>query len=164
MKVTFTKTHEHGYSISVDGPDILSPLTMKRGAGYHPRLPHDVAHFIVENELGITGGVFGQIAAGGTGATFTATDPKKYKKVTKRGRKLAKAHKAEAMSAEDAIWAALSYWEKHARVPDTKIPEADLARIADQFENFARRWSRLPVSGSITLEWKPKALCPKTLK
>jgi hypothetical protein len=157
VKVTFTKTDEGRYSILVEGPDILSPLTMKRGAGYNARLPHDVAHFIVENELAITGGVFGQIAAGGTGATFIATDAKKLKKVKKRGKKLAKENKAEAMFAEEAISAAQSRWEKRARVPETNIPAADLARIAEQFEDFARQWCRLPIGGSISLEWKHKA-------
>jgi hypothetical protein len=129
---------------------------MKRGAGYHPRLPHDAAHFIVENALGITGGVFGQIAAGGTGSTFLATDEKKHKKVTKRGKKLAKENKAEAVFAENAIYAAQSRWEKRAEVPHTKIPAADLALIAEQFDDFARQWSRLPIGGSITLEWNPR--------
>ena len=98
--------------------------------------------------------MFGQIAAGGTGATFIATDPKKIKKVTKRGVKLAKENKADAGYAEDAIWAAQSRWEKRAQVPDTKIPPAALTRIAERFEDFAARWSKLPIGGSIELNWK----------
>ena len=101
--------------------------------------------------------MFGQIAAGGTGATFIATDGKKLKKVTKRGKKLAKEHKAEAMEAEEAICAAQARWEERAEAPDTKISPADLERIAERFEDFARQWSRLPVGGSISLEWTRRA-------
>lgn len=129
---------------------------MKRGAGYHPLLPHDVAHFIVENQLGLTGGVFGQIAAGGTGATFIATDANKLKKVKKRGRKLAKENKAEAMFAEEAICAAQAHWQNRPYTAATNIAVADLNRIAEQFEDFARQWTRLSIGESITLEWKPK--------
>jgi hypothetical protein len=42
---------------------------MDPAPGYDPRLPHDMAHFVVENELGITGGVFGQLAQGGVCST-----------------------------------------------------------------------------------------------
>ena len=131
---------------------------MKRGAGYHPLLPHDVAHFIVENQLGLTGGVFGQIAAGGTGATFIATDANKLKKVKKRGRKLANENKAEAMFAEEAICAAQAHWQNRPFTAVTNIALADLNRIADQFEEFAGKWSRISIGASITLEWNPQEI------
>ena len=153
MKVTFTKTHERGYSVSIEGPGIISG-TMDPAPGYHPRLPHDVAHFIVENELGIQGGVFGQLAAGGTAGTFSAPDEKKRRQRKKRGQIIAKQNKKDALFAEHAIYAAQSRWEKHDIIPDTKIPAADIERICKSFEEFARRWSALPLGGSISLEWK----------
>ena len=65
MKVTFTRTHARGYSVSIEGAGI-EPATMDPAPGYDDRLPHDAAHFIVENELGIVRGIFGQLAVGGT--------------------------------------------------------------------------------------------------
>ena len=58
MKVTFTRTRTRGYSLQIEGPDIATAV-MDPAPGYHDRLPHDVAHFIVESELGIAGGIFG---------------------------------------------------------------------------------------------------------
>jgi hypothetical protein len=156
MRVTFTKTHQRGYSVSVEGPG-LDGTMMNPAPGYDPRLPHDAAHFIVENELGITGGVFGQLAAGGTANTFFSKDAKKIRKARKRGADIAKANKKDALFSEHAIYAAQSRWEKHDIIPDTKIPPADIARIVEKFEEFASRWSKLPVGGSITLEWRPGA-------
>ena len=75
MKVTFQKVHEKGYSLTVEGSGI-DRATMNPAPGWHPRLPHDAAHFIAENELAIMGGVFGQLAAGGSSATFHADDSK----------------------------------------------------------------------------------------
>ena len=153
MKVTFTRTRDRGYSVSVEGPGI-DPVKMHPAPGYDERLPHDVAHFIVENELGIMGGVFGQIAAGGTANTFFSSDAKYPKKARDRGKKIAKANKKDALFSEHAIYAAQSRWEKHDIIPDTKIPGADIIRIIGEFESFAERWSKLPIGGSITLEWK----------
>jgi hypothetical protein len=129
---------------------------MDPAPGYHDRLPHDAAHFIVEDELGIVGGVFGQLAAGGNANTFHSKEAKKIRKARKRGAAIAKDNKADALFSEHAIYAAQSRWENHDIIPDTKLPPADIARIIEKFEEFAAKWSKLPVGGSITMEWGPK--------
>ena len=153
MNVTFTRTHAKGYSVTVEGPG-LDAVRMQPAPGYDPRLPHDAAHFIVENELGIMGGVFGQLATGGTANTFFSQDARSQRKARKRGANIAKANKKDALFSEHAIYAAQSRWEKHDIIPDTKISKVDIDRIIDRFEEFARKWSKLPVGGSVTLEWK----------
>jgi hypothetical protein len=127
---------------------------MDPAPGFDPRLPHDAAHFIVENELGISGGIFGQVAAGGTANTFHSREVKNPKRMRIRGAKIAKENKEDALFSEHAVWAAQSRWEKQEIIPDTKIPPADLDRIIARFEEFSTRWSALPVGGSITLDWK----------
>lgn len=156
MQVIFTRKHERGYSVSVEGPNI-DPATMDPAPGYDDRLPHDAAHFIVENEMGIKGGVFGQLAAGGTANTFHSQAARKPRKSKKRGAEMAKANKEDALFSEHAVWAAQSRWEKQDIIPDTKIAPADLQRICLKFDEFAEQWSRLPVGGSITLDWKHDA-------
>ena len=155
MKVKFKRTRERGYSVTIEGPGI-DTATMDPAPGFHPRLPHDAAHFIVENELGVIGGIFGQLAAGGTANTFFSREAKKPRKAKKRGAEKMKTHKEDALFSEHAVWAAQSRWEKQDIVPDTKITERDLDRLAQKFEEFAAQWSPLPVGGSITLEWKHK--------
>jgi hypothetical protein len=152
MKVTFTKTGERRYKITVDRVG-QAPITMDPAAGYDARLPHDAAHFLVEDELKINGGVFGQLAAGGSANTFYPADPKIAKKSRKRGSKMAKENKADALLAEHAIYAAQSRWESHEIIPETKLPSADIQRIISRFEKFAQRWSKLQIGGSISLEW-----------
>lgn len=153
MKVTFKKTRIRGYSVSVEG-SAIDPATMDPAPGYDDRLPHDVAHFIVENELGIMGGVFGQVAAGGTANTFFSKDSKKPRRAKDRGAKIAKANSKDALFSEHAVWAAQSRWEKQDIIPDTDIPAMDIDRIIAKFEEFAKAWSKLQVGGSVTLEWK----------
>ena len=153
MKVTFMRTRSRSYSVSVEGADI-DPATMDPAPGYDDRLPHDAAHFIVENELVILGGVFGQIAAGGTANTFFSRESKKPREAKKRGAKMAKANSKDALFSEHAVYAAQSRWEKQDIIPDTEIPSSDIDRIIRKFEEFSKQWSRLQVGGSVTLEWK----------
>lgn len=127
---------------------------MDPAPGYDNKLPHDAAHFIVENELGILGGVFGQLAAGGTANTFRSEDLKKPRRTKKRGQAMAKANREDALFSEHAVYAAQSRWEKHDIIPDTKIPPVDIARIIAKFEEFAAKWATLRIGGSVTLEWK----------
>lgn len=156
MKVTFTRTHERSYRVSVEGPGI-DRATMDPAPGYDARLPHDAAHFIVENELEMLGGVFGQLAAGGTANTFYSQTAKKPRRAKKRGAELAKANKQDALFSEHAVYAAQSRWEKQDIIPDTKIAPVDIARICEKFEAFANEWKILPVGGAITLEWRHPA-------
>jgi hypothetical protein len=155
MNVTFTRTAARRYRVSVGGPGI-EPLYMDPAPGYDPRLPHDAAHFIVENELNITGGVFGQLAAGGTAITFHSEHLKKPKRTKKRGKMLAKLNREDSLFSEHAVYAAQSRWENASIKPDTRIPVTDIARICRRFDEFSFQWSKLPIGGSITLEWSPK--------
>ena len=87
MQVTFTKTGKRRYRVSVEGPGVVAAW-MEPAPGYHERLPHDMAHFVVENELGLAGGIFGQLAAGGTAGTFQPVDVEVRRKFVKKGSKL----------------------------------------------------------------------------
>jgi hypothetical protein len=162
MKVTFTKVHQKGYSVSVEGPNI-DASTMNPAPGYDPRLPHDAAHFIVENELGILGGVFGQLAAGGTANTFFSTESKHKRKARERGSELSRSNKDDALFSEHAVYAAQSRWEKHDIIPETKIASDDIQRIIEKFEAFAKEWSEIQIGDSMTFEWnhKPRRAKPR---
>jgi hypothetical protein len=128
---------------------------MDPAPGYHDRLPHDVAHFIVENELGIEGGIFGQMAMGGI-IRPVERNARIQRKAKRKREEIFRTNKDDALLSEHAIWAAQSRWEKQEIIPSTKIPQADLDRVIAKFEEFANEWSKLPVGGSITLEWKRK--------
>ena len=154
MLVTFTRTREKAYSLRIEGRKIAA-AEMDPAPGYHDRLPHDVAHFIVENELGIEGGIFGQMAMGGI-LRPAERDARLQRKAKRRRDKIFRANKNGALFSEHAVYAAQSRWEKQEIIPDTKIPQVDLDRVIAKFEEFANNWSKLPIGGSITLEWNPK--------
>ena len=69
MRVTFTKVDTKRYAIAIvreHGP----ALVPRFAPGYDDLMPHDLAHYVVEEFFGIELGVWGQLAAGG-GGIFT---------------------------------------------------------------------------------------------
>ena len=151
MEVRFTKTAERRYRVSVEGPDVVSSY-MDPAPGYDARLPHDMAHFIVENELGIKGGVFGQLAAGGS---FTPTDLTKRRKIFRRRQRIAKANEKDALLSEQMVYVTCNLWQnKIAEAPSIAGFRApDLKRVCREFDAASAVWSRLGVGESMTLVW-----------
>ncbi len=153
--VTFTRTGEKRYRVSIDGPGDKHSH-MEPAPGYDPRLPHDMAHFVVENELGIAGGIFGQLAAGGTANTFQQEDPKSKRKARRRGREIAAAHRSEALLSEKIIAIACGRWNSDPLAPTETgvVTEAKIEHICREFDAVSARWSKLGIGESMTLEWK----------
>lgn len=157
MNVTFTRTAERRYRVSVHGPGIV-PSYMEPAPGYDVRLPHDMAHFVVENELGVTGGVFGQLAEGGHANTFRPMGERPRTRVVKRGSRLARSNRDDAMLSEKVVGIASRVWNNGVPAP---IPEAgiggvradDLRRICREFDAVSILWSGLEIGESMTLTW-----------
>jgi hypothetical protein len=83
MEVTFTKAAGRRYVMTVvreRGPR----LAPRQGPGYDDHLPHDAVHFLVEAEARLSGGVFGQIAAGQNNI-FWPADPRPRERFTHGG-------------------------------------------------------------------------------
>ena len=69
MKVHFIRSGDRRYSMRIERLG-LPVLAMDPAPGFDADVPHDMVHFVVEAVLGLKGGVFGQIAAGGTAGSF----------------------------------------------------------------------------------------------
>jgi hypothetical protein len=154
MKVIFTKTAARRYRVSVEGPGVISSV-MDPAAGYDARLPHDMAHFVVENELGISGGVFGQLAQGGHAGTFRPTE-KQRGKVAKRGDRVAAANRKDAMLSEKMVYIACRVWNKQlTELPTLEGVSIDeVKRVCHAFDAVSAVWSELAIGESMTLLWR----------
>jgi hypothetical protein len=118
-----------------------------------------MAHFVVENELGITGGIFGQLAAGGHARTFHPTDPKVTRKVVKRGKRLAVANRGDASLSEKVVYLACQTWTNNfsGMTLTEGVSAEDIRRVCRQFDAVSTIWSKLAVGESMTLVWRGKA-------
>lgn len=153
--MTFTRTGERRYRVSVEGAGVVSSF-MEPAAGYDARLPHDMAHFVVENELGITGGVFGQLASGGNAGTFQPTEKQPNRKAAKRGKKVAATNRQDALLSEKLVYIAWQVWNNERL--ETDLPKGfsldDIRRVCREFDAVSAVWSPLVVGESITLAWR----------
>jgi len=159
MKVTFTRTGERRYRIDVEGKGVIRSF-MEPAAGYDERLPHDIAHFIVEKYLGLTGAVYGRLAAGGH--QFQPLDGKRL--TGKKGHdNITADQRREADMVERVIDIAQHHaWigRAHSGSMVKGLSETDIAALCREFDRVSAIWSQLKVGGSITLDWDP-SLSPK---
>jgi hypothetical protein len=159
MIVTFSRTGERRYRISVEGPGVTASW-MEPAPGYDELLPHDMAHFVVENEFGIRGGVFGQLASGGTAKTFHPYDEKKRRKLIRRGRELAAKERSDADLSERLVAITFGTWKKDPYTPkaDDLISQDDIERVCRRFDEVSGVWSKLKIGESMSLVWDPAAI------
>jgi hypothetical protein len=159
MEVTFTRTGERRYSIAADrgtGP----VLHMPAGPGYHAWLPHDVVHFVVERHFEIAGGVFGQLAAGGTAGTFFTIPHRRRDRARGLSERLGALGRQDTARSERLAGACLAAW--HARhegrweFADT-VAEDDAGQMSEallaELDEVANRWHALPVGAALTMAW-----------
>jgi hypothetical protein len=112
MILVFRRTGQRRYAVEAhrEGfPDVV----MSPAPGYDPRMPHDMMHLVVEAQLGLTRGIFGQLAAGGDAGSFHLSvgrdqSSRKVGRVRKgviaRGKRLSKAGQDETTQSERATY------------------------------------------------------------
>jgi hypothetical protein len=103
LEVTFEKSSSRRYRSLLRRPDGVE-VAFDGGAynrvGGGARLPHDLAHLVVERELGLAQGVWGVIAAGGLFAHVTVVAGRQAPHAARRGRAVIDAAGDAIMQAE----------------------------------------------------------------
>jgi len=96
MLVIFRRTGWRRYGIEIQR-ERFPAVKMDPAPGYDPLMPHDLLHLVVEAQLGLKRGIFGQVAAGGHAGSFrTYIGPAKnsrdaarrQRRIDRRGEKL----------------------------------------------------------------------------
>ncbi len=182
MEIEFRRTGERRYAIRISRAGHPT-IEMDPAPGYDPQMPHDLAHLIVEREIGLRGGVFGQIAAGGNAGTFRPVlapgSPAREaarlrRKVSKRGESLQHRQSDEAMLVERLVDACLGEWasrmtsRRERFVIDDSLQKiltgARLDQICSELDRISRLWIALGQSESLTLAWPPEALAHRAAR
>lgn len=163
MIVEFKRTGERRYSVTVfrEGhPTII----MDPAPGYDPVIPHDLAHFIVESEIGLRGGVFGQLAAGGNAGTFRHLLPpgqnrrdaaRLRRKDARRGAGQLQQNREESVFSEQAVHFCLEMWAspQNSIKGPTIVDSKTLERVCVRLDETSRQWRSLAIGGSISINW-----------
>ena len=145
MILVFRRTGQRRYAIEAQRlgfPD----LVMNPAPGYDRLIPHDMMHLVVEAQLGITRGVFGQLAAGGTAGTFhlsTKRDESSREmvragnRVRMRGKKLLKEGRDDSVRSERATYICWYEWLARSHSSDRKKVSQAMAQQARQVRQTA---------------------------
>ncbi|HKE95744.1 MAG TPA: hypothetical protein VKB34_15620 [Povalibacter sp.] len=151
-------------------------MTNDPAGGFDERMPHDLIHFVVERELGLQCGIFGQVAAGGTAGSFfpvvsqTLTvreAARRRRALSKRSGKLMQAGRRDTAVSEAATYLVHGAWQARRTDMVAKPHHADptaatrsgfisalqLTRIFDQLDALSTRWSALEIGESMTVNW-----------
>ena len=134
MVVTFTK---------VDGGRLCrweaARSKRRRTTGHmgvgHDRLPHDLAGFAVESQLGLERGFWGLVEMG---ATFKSLSRKR----TKQGRAIIREHVKSLDAAERQAGLHWRRWHEGRETP-----------LRPAFDSLLAAWRQFPDGATISLEW-----------
>ena len=145
MILVFRRTGQRRYAIEAQRlgfPD----LVMNPAPGYDPLIPHDMMHLVVEAQLGLTRGVFGQLAAGGNAGTFhlslkrdesTRELVRAGNRVRVRGKKLLKEGRDDSVRSERATYICWYEWLARSHSSDRKKLSQAMAQQATQVRQTA---------------------------
>ena len=156
--MTFTKAGGKRYRVTIQrehGP----ALVPRFAPGYDDLMPHDIAHYVVEEQYGIELGVWGQLAAGG-GGIFTPAPEDDDLRHKRRAQRIASIGRADMAHSEQLVVVTMAAWERtvgrsrHQGLPITVDVDADQLRMAVlRMAEVADRWRDLPVGGALTFTW-----------
>jgi hypothetical protein len=119
MLVIFRRTGWRRYGVEIQRSK-FGAVEMKVAPGYDPLMPHDLLHLVVEAQLGLTRGIFGQVAAGGHAGTFnsyigpsknTRDAARRQRRINRRGEKmLRRVGRNECLQSERATYICWHEW------------------------------------------------------
>lgn len=183
MRVRFQRFPDHAAAYSVIERDDGAVFRMQEFSRGGSKLPHDLRHFVVERELGITDGIFGAIAAGTVYTSMEHVRGRVTFAGRQRGTALKKAQRERIGRAElfaNLVGAVAMLdnptvaeirrltrqqlacvplsepGQDPADVVDAPPPEV-LGAAASALQVTAARWARLRVGEELVYDWRPAA-------
>lgn len=167
MDVEFRRTGDRQYAVAVVSPQ-RPTLEMNPAPGYDPFMPHDLIHFVVERELRIRHGIFGQLADGGTAGTFRPvagvaapgrTAARQRRALARRGARLRQKGRVDAAVSEQAAdlchraWLARRAGTTFAMEEGMPYSSMQVTRVCDVLDELSAAWVTLCVGQALILNW-----------
>jgi hypothetical protein len=145
MILIFNRTGQRRYAVEARRagfPDV----EMNPAPGYERRMPHDLMHLVVEAQLGLTRGIFGQLAAGGDAGTFhlsvkrdesSREVTRRRSRVAARGKRLLKEGRDECEQSERATYICWYEWLARGSSSQNSRPSQAMAKQASEVRHTA---------------------------
>jgi hypothetical protein len=166
MQITFIRESERDCAIRcvcADGT-VLAVRTYSRPLG----LPHDLAHYVVERELGLAWGFWGLVAAGAPFASVTQCGGHTRRHHYEEGQWLIKQHRDDLAEAEALVGVFQSIWHGSAwdgwraqraalagcwRRPDITLDRNQVVRVCGRLSQMETQWLSLGCGEALTVDW-----------
>jgi hypothetical protein len=169
MNITFTRSGEHTYTtlaLRDDGVLLQVPSYDRKFP-----LPHDLAHYVVERELGLNQGFWGCVAAGAMFPGMTFVSGRRPAHAASRSKSIIREAGQRGTEAEVLVSALLCImheglddnWPAARAVlarawrpdkPSRDLPDAEeVQRVCASLREAQQRWQALAVGQSITVSW-----------
>jgi len=163
MQVRFERTAHRRYAVAVLRTR-HGNLRLDPAPGYSDLIPHDLVHFVVEDEFGLRQGIFGQIAAGGNAGTFVPTEELRTKAWARHVERRNRSTGGDMGRSEDLAAQVYPRWLRHSGhlpgshyvrqdPPPTDLTATDLDQAFKRLDALSQRWRALEVGGSVTVGW-----------
>lgn len=171
VDVSFKRTGVRRYAVTVAvaGEPVRA---LNPAPGYDDDIPHDLVHYVVEAELGLTNGVYGRAARGAGSFITTSGRDQSPRERARRQRKQRRREKAlhdvdarhEAEMAKSERFTALcdiTWRRKHGQRPDPlrsapDVGSADVEeveRVVSRLDAIAPLWRNLPLDQELVFQW-----------
>jgi len=170
MEIVMTRSAERTSMTHVRRDDGVT-LELASHAPLH-RLPHDLAHFVVERALGLTSGFWGSIADGAVFGGMKVIPRRRAGRVEEHSRQVMKHASPRITEAEALVGTVVGIYQRRldrdwaaarARLsgtwrpacPSRKLPtQSEVRRICQALSNAETRWLNLAIGESVTLLWR----------
>ncbi|MHB1328203.1 MAG: hypothetical protein ACYC2K_08380 [Gemmatimonadales bacterium] len=170
MQLRITRLDERRYETVITRSDGV--VYHVKGVGHMGTIPHDLAHFAVEQALGIRGGFWGSVADGAVFGSLTHVSGRRQPHAALRSNAILKDNRdiltateilvglfdqatAEGLGPESAVLH--DRLRRYAWAPAgserRQFSEAEVAAVSAAWQRMLEAWRKLPVGGSLDLTW-----------
>jgi hypothetical protein len=145
MILIFRRTGQRRYAVEAKR-DLFPDLEMNPAPGYDALMPHDLMHLVVEAQLGLKHGIFGQLEAGGDAGTFhlpfdpkvkTRTASRSRHRIKAKGKKLLREGRDESIQSERATFICWYEWRARSQSPLEQKAAQTMTKQATQVRDTA---------------------------
>jgi hypothetical protein len=170
VRITFTKDFPTESVATIYRPDGVVVELPSYSAKY--RVPHDLAHAVAERRLGLAGGIFGTLAAGGLFSNVRVVGGRPRHDAAERSKRVLRANSQELGNSE-LLGGALHQVVEHGRsgvvrkiredwaiINTQPCPFTDeqLTAAADELTLVRRAWAPLAVGDRLEFDWPDRLI------
>lgn len=171
MRLRLKRLDERRYETEITRSDGVAYLV--KGVGHMGVIPHDLAHFVVEQGLGIRQGFWGSVAAGAVFGSQTYLGGRRRPQAAQRSKAILKANQKVLTETEilvglfnDAFTDGLGKGSRELRsrlrrytwTPPGQQPrditDAQITAVCAGWEAMHQSWNALEIGATLELEWR----------